>query len=532
LRLERGEALPDFVVSSVSHLRRITRQETDSAPPNDYALFAMSIQDVGDLLQWLAAAVYLAIAIVAVRRVGDVPLARPLVFFALGLFAYVLLEQSTPGEESQFLNGVENAIASLIFIPAVELLLGFAGRRKELRKFRIATLVCFLALALYCVSPWYDKARWEAFMVAGLVVFFGYAAYVLVVHYRRSNAVERVRTLLLLGALLLGGVGAASTLLHDDYQTPELLEVGMVATGVLLAALFFRTKLLRGTTNLAIVTAAVFAGVVVIGEIVLYNVQAQTPAVFIAGSILIVLFAFAVLRPVFGAAGKERARAEHDATLGRLASQMAHDLKNPLAAIVGSAEYLKEERVQGRSLDESEEFVDLILDQAMRLETVINDYRRLSRVELQPTAVDLRAILERVFEAQKVAAPDGIEVLLDVDAALGEMQADGDLLTTALENLVRNSIEAMTEAERGGRITIGGRSSDARLLLEVEDDGPGMDVRTRENALGGFYTTKAQGSGLGLAYASRVAEAHGGELILESTEGRGTKVILALPRDP
>jgi hypothetical protein len=286
----------------------------------------MSMADIGDLLQWLSAGVYLAIAVVAVRRVGDVPLARPLVFFALGLFVYVLIEQSTPGDASKFMNGVENAIASLTFIPAVELLLGFAGRRTELRPFRIAAYVSYSLLALFCLSPWYDKGRWEPLMLAGLVVFFGYAAVVLVAHYRKSSAVERVRTLLLLGALLLGGVGTASTLLHDDYQTPELLEVGMVCAGILLAALFFRTKLFRGTTNLAIVTAAVFAGVVVIGEIVLYSVHAETPAVFIAGSIVIVLFAFAALRPVFGAIGNERARAEHLATLRRLSDQIAHDL--------------------------------------------------------------------------------------------------------------------------------------------------------------------------------------------------------------
>jgi signal transduction histidine kinase len=62
----------------------------------------------------------------------------------------------------------------------------------------------------------------------------------------------------------------------------------------------------------------------------------------------------------------------------------------------------------------------------------------------------------------------------------------------------------------------------------VKDDGPGMDARTREQALGGFFTTKTGGSGLGLANASRVAEAHGGELVLDSLEGAGTTVTLVL----
>ena len=488
----------------------------------------MGLHDVGDLLQWFAAAVYLAIAIVAVRRVSDVPLARPLVFFALGLFTYVLVEQSTPGEEPRFLNGVENAIASLLFIPAVELLLGFAGRRAELKRVRISAYLYYSVLALYCVTPWYDKGPWEPALLVGIVVFFGYAAAVLVAHYRRSSSAERVRTMLLLGALLLGGVGTASTLLHDDYQTPDLVDVAMLSTGILLAALFFRTKLLRGTTNLAIVTAAVFAGVVVIAEVVLYTMKAETPAVFIAGSILIVLFSFAALRPVFGAVGKERARREHLAALGRLSSQMAHDLKNPLGAISGAAEYLIQERNEGRSLDESGEFVDLILDQAKHLETTINDYRRLSRAEPQHAEVALAGLLERLVEAQRLAAPEAIELKLVIANELGVIEADANLLLTALENLLCNAFEAIPEGEPNHTVTVGAAREPSRILLDVSDDGPGMDARTREQALSGFFTTKTDGSGLGLAYASRVAEAHGGDLILESVEGVGTKVTLVL----
>jgi signal transduction histidine kinase len=484
----------------------------------------------GDLLQWVSAAVYLAIAVVAVRRVADVPLARPLVFFAGGLFAYVLVEQSTPGDASTFLNGLENGIASLIFIPAVELLLGFAARRKELKRFRYAAYAYYAALALFCLSPFYDKHRWEPLMLTGLVLFFGYAGFVLVQHYRRSNQLERVRTLLLLGALLLGGVGTASTLLHDDYQTPDLVDAGMAASGVLLAALFFRTKLLRGTTNLAVVTAAVFAALVVVGEILLYNIGAQTPAIFIAGSILIVLLAFAALRPVFGAIGTERAREENLATLGRLSQQMAHDLKNPLAAIVGAGEFLEEERNQGRSLDDSAEFIELILDQAKRIERVIDEYRRLASVEPALATVAPGDLVRKVVEAQNVAAhTQSLEVRAEVTADLDDIQADAELITTALENLVRNAAEAMSESAQGSRIIVGAKRSEGRIALSVEDDGPGMDPRTRERALGDFFTTKTEGSGLGLPFARRVAEAHGGELLLETREGEGTSVRLVLP---
>ncbi len=487
---------------------------------------------IGDLLEWASAAVFLTIAVLAVRRVSDVPLARPLVFFALGLFAYVVVVQATPGDASMFLNGVENGIASLIFIPAVELLLGFAGRRRDLERFLYSSYAYYGLLALFCVSPFYDKGKWEALMFGGLLLFFGYAAIVLVQHYRRSGSVERVRTLLLLGALLLGGVGTASTLLHDDYGTPDLVDTGMMATGVLLAALFFRTKLLRGTTNLSIVTAAVFATVVVVGEIILYSARAETPAVFVSGSILIVLFAFAALRPIFGAVSSERARAEQLATLGRLSQQMAHDVKNPLAAIEGAAEFLLEERKQGRSLDDSADFVELILAQAQRIEAVIADYRRLSRVEPQRVTTSLKALIEEIAAAQKLA-PHARELDLRAEVApdVGEGRVDPELLRTALENLVRNASEAMAEAGRGGTIVIRATRAHGGLCVAVEDDGPGMDARTEAQALGDFFTTKASGSGLGLPFARRVAEAHGGELLLDSREGEGTTVKLILATD-
>ncbi len=278
------------------------------------------------------------------------------------------------------------------------------------------------------------------------------------------------------------------------------------------------------------VTAAVFAIVVVAAEVVLYTFEAQTPAIFIAGSVLIVLLAFAALRPVFGAIGTERARAEHLATLGRLSQQMAHDLKNPLAAISGGAEFLLEERRQGRSMDDSEEFVELILEQTKRIEGVIEEYRRLARVEPAMGPVSLGELVQAVVDAQSVATRDReLSLSADIARGIGEIEADRELLATALENLVRNAAEAMEEGERGSAISIEARRNDSVVSLAVKDDGPGMDARTRERALSDFFTTKAEGSGLGLPFARRVAEAHGGELRLASRPGEGTTVTLLVP---
>ena len=111
---------------------------------------------------------------------------------------------------------------------------------------------------------------------------------------------------------------------------------------------------------------------------------------------------------------------------------------------------------------------------------------------------------------------------------------DRDLVTGALENLLQNAFEA-TPRDGTATATVTVRTALARarhttgVLLSVEDAGLGMSARTRERALDDFFTTKATGSGLGLAFVRRVAEAHGGDVSLVSKEGAGTTVRMFLP---
>jgi len=482
-----------------------------------------------DPLAALTALVYLAIAVVAVRRSGDVPLARPLAFFALGMFTYIFFEQGTEPRADGPADAIENAIASLIFIPAVELVFAFAGRRRAYRWVRFAALVFYLPLASYCFTPLYDIEVWELWMLAGLLFFFGVPGWVLVGHYRQSGPIERGRTLLLLGALLLGGTGAASTLLAA-YGAPRLLDVGMIAAGLLLAALVLDRNLLRRASQVSAVTAAVFAAVVVAGEVVLFSIREETGGLFIAGTIGLVLVAFAAMRPIFAAAAGDRGRMQHLATLGCLAEQMQHDILNPLAAISGNVQYMKEEHRRGRPLEDSADKLDVILEQTERIGRIVRDYRRLSRVEPRPSKVSLSSVLAKIVAGQGAARRE-LDIALSVAPGVAEhsLHVDGDLLTAAVENLIRNAFEAITETETGSRIDVGAAIRGDRIAISIADDGPGMDARTIEQAREHYFTTRAAGSGLGLSYASRVAEAHGGELVIDSKEGKGTIVTLWLP---
>jgi signal transduction histidine kinase len=106
---------------------------------------------------------------------------------------------------------------------------------------------------------------------------------------------------------------------------------------------------------------------------------------------------------------------------------------------------------------------------------------------------------------------------------------DKDLVATSLENVLRNAYEAMPS---GGTVTVRTErveEGSGGVAVSVEDEGEGMDARLLERATDEFFTTKAAGSGLGLSFAERVAEVHGGTLRLTSRAGKGTVVRLSLP---
>src|SRR5690606_11477843 len=153
-----------------------------------------------------------------------------------------------------------------------------------------------------------------------------------------------------------------------------------------------------------------------------------------------------------------------------------------------------------------------------------------------PVSTDVAALVSGVVEAARLTEMSrAIEVRAELAGGLGEASIDPDLVRAALENLVRNALEAIDESGQGSEVCVVSERRFARgrqeLVIEVIDDGPGMDPRTLERAEDAFFTTKAGGSGLGLAFVRRVADAHGGELGVETRAGRGTTVRLVIPTD-
>jgi signal transduction histidine kinase len=202
------------------------------------------------------------------------------------------------------------------------------------------------------------------------------------------------------------------------------------------------------------------------------------------------------------------------ATLGRMSQQMAHDLRNPLGIMKGHTQALQVDLEQGVPIDARS--LDPIVQQIDRMVRIIDDYRRIGRVEPELRSVDVNDVVREAIHDRETAKR--------LSPELPPCMADRDLLLIAIQNVMRNAREASD-----GRIEVVTEQTQKVVTISIIDRGPGMDPRTKERAFDDFFTTKATGSGLGLSFVRRVMEAHGGQVMLHSTIGKGTCVTLELP---
>lgn len=216
---------------------------------------------------------------------------------------------------------------------------------------------------------------------------------------------------------------------------------------------------------------------------------------------------------------------ERLAAIGAMAAGLAHEIRNPLGAIKGAAEYL----------DPSEgpadpELLQVIIDEVNRLNTVVSqflDYARPFRAHF--ARVDLNDIVRRTARLVTAQRTDPApEIELDLDPELPVIEADGEQLKQVILNLVLNAIDASREAASPVRIKTRLR---ARQMVElrVVDRGVGIPRENLEQVFIPFFTTKQQGTGLGLAVCHRIVMSHGGTIHPESQIGVGTDFVIQLP---
>ncbi len=295
----------------------------------------------------------------------------------------------------------------------------------------------------------------------------------------------------------------------------------------MLGALRFR--LLEQPLRSVLLWNALWVAALAVGAYVAIFRFRGTPLALLVLGFATLLFALGTAaRQLASSFALRRERVQRLATLGRFSTQMAHDLKNPLAALKGAVQYLIEEGRRRAGTASEAELLRLMLDQIERMVGIVDHYQRIAKVEPQLAPLQVNEVLRAVLALQPFASKDNqVLVRADLDETLPPCLGDRQLLAAALENVVRNAFEAMP---RGGELKVRTHRNGAdRLVIAVEDTGEGMNPRTLEQAFDDFFTTKAQGTGLGLTFARRVAEAHGGDVLLTSREGLGTVVSVEIP---
>jgi two-component system sensor histidine kinase PilS (NtrC family) len=240
-------------------------------------------------------------------------------------------------------------------------------------------------------------------------------------------------------------------------------------------------------------------------------------------------------------------QSERLAAVGELSASIAHEIRNPLAAISGSIEMLQGERVGQEESGDSAHLMNIALREVDRLHRLISDFLRYARPgPLNPETVQLRGIITDVIKMFDASQSDGIEIDLAVEDDLAVF-ADAGQLRQVLWNLVLNAAEAMPD---GGRLRVSARALTGRdsqegppggrrghegeegkprwLEIAIADDGSGIPQNKLDRIFDPFFTTKQTGSGLGLATVHRIVENHGGIVRLESKLGVGTTVRIRL----
>jgi signal transduction histidine kinase len=215
------------------------------------------------------------------------------------------------------------------------------------------------------------------------------------------------------------------------------------------------------------------------------------------------------------------------AALGRVAAQVAHEVRNPLFSLLLYSTHLKQE-LAGKVADDKVELVDNIIDTINQLTSTteqILDFARPVRLALKP--VELNSVVSAVLKLLHVQiSGNGIKVQFDHGDSKPTAMLDEACIRSALLNLLLNAVEAMPT---GGTLSITSAAAGETLSLVIEDTGPGMSDERIKKIFEQFNSDKTGGLGLGMPYAKKIIEEHAGSIMVESNLGEGTRVLINLP---
>jgi C4-dicarboxylate-specific signal transduction histidine kinase len=216
------------------------------------------------------------------------------------------------------------------------------------------------------------------------------------------------------------------------------------------------------------------------------------------------------------------ARTERLATVGRLAAGVAHEIGNPIAAIMGYLEILR----SGTGAD-TNEYVDRIARETKRVDRIVRDLLDFARP--QPLAIVPVSVSQVIESAARLVEPQprwrGMSLVRNVEGELPPVAAQEHYATQVLVNLLINAADACAGR---GQVTITAREDQGKVIVEVADDGPGIRAEDLGHVFDPFFTTKApgEGVGLGLSISHRLMESFGGSISVGRVEPRGARFTL------
>ncbi len=220
-------------------------------------------------------------------------------------------------------------------------------------------------------------------------------------------------------------------------------------------------------------------------------------------------------------------RAQKTAAAGRLAAEIAHQLKNPLG-IINNAAFLLQKHVADNG-PSPREAVEVIRDEVARSDQILTqlmNYARLSEGRIEYLSVNtlLNQALTQVHPAE---LPSTVHIVKDLTPALPPLPGQRAELEECFANLMKNALDAMPE---GGTLTVRSRyAGRGRVQVDIEDTGRGIESAALDKIFDAFYTTKAGGTGLGLAIVKNLVETYGGTIAVDSAPNKGTRFRIVLP---
>jgi signal transduction histidine kinase len=219
--------------------------------------------------------------------------------------------------------------------------------------------------------------------------------------------------------------------------------------------------------------------------------------------------------------------AERMAAVGGLAAGLAHEIRNPLAAIVNAATLLEDEETL--TPEERSSILAAVKTEARRLNTTLSDFLLFARPRaLKRQNGEIRQVVEHVgaLLQEERTRPGGVQVDVQIDPTLPVFAFDPDQLTQVLWNIARNGLEAM---DGHGRLALDVSRQNGEVLISIADTGRGIPPEERWHIFQPFYSKKPGGTGLGLAIAQRIVSAHGGRIDVDSTPEQGSRFTISLP---